>query len=66
MSERGRVVRTPWLLSTWSWSKAYSRYSVMCLGRTLYGALPCLVVVASSLKFQSYLYKIKKLKNKKI
>ena len=37
-------------------SKTHSRHSVVSLGKTLYGTFPCLVVLASSSKLQSYLY----------
>ena len=48
--QRGRVVKAPGLLSTWSCFKTYSRHSVASLGKTLYGTFPCLVVLASSYK----------------
>ena len=37
-------------------SKIYSRDCVLSLGKTLCGTFPCLVVLASSFKLQSYLY----------
>ena len=40
--------------------KTYSRHSVLSLGKILYGTFPCLVVLTSSSKFRSYLYKTKK------
>ena len=33
-----------------------SRYSVVSLGKTLYGTFPCLVVLANSSKLHSHLY----------
>ena len=40
----------------WSWFKTYSHHSVVSLGKTLNGTLPCLVILASSSKLKSYLY----------
>ena len=61
--QRSRVVGSvvEWLKrraygSTWSWFETHSRHSVVSLGKTLYGTFPCLVVLASSSKLQSYLY----------
>ena len=45
--------------------KTCSRRSVAYLGKTLYGIFPCLEILASSSKFQLYLYKTKKSKLKK-
>ena len=50
--ERGRVAQEQHGLG----SKSHSRHSVVSLGNTLYGTFPCLVVLASNFKFQSYLY----------
>ena len=36
--------------------KTYSRHSVVSSEKTLYGTFPCLMVLASSSKFQSYFY----------
>ena len=56
--QRGRVVKAPCLQLTWPRLKTHSHYSAVSLGKTLYGIFPCLVVLASSSKFQSYLYLI--------
>ena len=40
------------------------RHSVESLGKTLYGTFFCLMVLASSSKFQSFFYKTKKKQNK--
>ena len=39
-------------------SKTHLRHSVVSLGKTLYGTFPCLVILTSSSKLQSYLYQI--------
>ena len=54
--QRGRMVKAVCSSSTWSRFKTYSRYYVVSLGKTLYATFPCLVVLASSSKFQSYPY----------
>ena len=54
--QRGRMVKAPCSSSTWSRFKTYSRYYVVSLGKTLYATFPCLVVLTSSSKFQSYPY----------
>ena len=54
--QRGRMVKAPCSSSTWSRFKTYSRYSIVSLGNTLYATFPCLVVLATSSKFQSYPY----------
>ena len=45
------------LMINMAWFKIHLCHSVGSLGKTLYGIFPCLVVLASSSKFQSYLYK---------
>ena len=52
----GQVVKAPGSRSTQSRFKTHSCHSVVSLGKTLYGTFPCLVVLASSSKLQSYLY----------
>ena len=54
--KRGRVVKGLVLSPTRSRFKTLSHHSVVSLGKTLYGTFPCLVVLASSSKLQSYLY----------
>ena len=39
-------------------TETHLRHSVVSLGKTLYGTFPCLVVLTSSSKLQSYLYQI--------
>ena len=46
-------------LPTWSRFKTHSRHSVVFLRKTLYGTFPCLLVIlASSSKLQTYLFKL--------
>ena len=63
-----RVLDRAWSSSKsvlkWFSFKAYSRHSAVFLGKTFYGTFPCLVVLASTSKFLSYLYKAKKTNNK--
>ena len=54
--QRGRMVKVPGSWGTRSRFKTHSPHSVVFFGKTLYDTFPCVVVLASSSKLQSYLY----------
>ena len=51
------MVKALCLQSKWTKFETHSCHSVVSLGKTLYGTLPCLVVLASSSTFSTSLWK---------
>ena len=61
----GRVVKSAMMAIYMIWVQTYFAPFCCVLRKDTLRAFPCLVILASSSKFQLYLYKIKKKQNKK-